>query len=83
MINGLTRPQWLAPVTDQTGIVKRSVNVAGHSTSISLEKLFWDALKHIAQEKQQSINSLVTEIDSDNPDNLSSALRCYILKYYQ
>ena len=57
--------------------------IAGHSTSISLEKPFWDALKDIAKSQRKSVNSLVTYIDNKNPDNLSSALRCYILDYYR
>lgn len=60
-------------------IIKRSVSIAGHPTSISLEEPFWKALKRIAKDKKSSLNALITEIDAENPANLSSALRCYVL----
>ena len=66
------------PVTG--GAAKRSVLIAGHRTSVSLEPEFWDALKQIAASAGHSINSLITEIDGDRTTNLSSALRVYVLK---
>lgn len=62
---------------------KKSVVIAGrHSTSISLEDEFLKELADIAQKKGVSINQLVTEIDSKREhENLSSAIRIYILKY--
>lgn len=62
---------------------KKSVVIAGrHQTSISLENEFYTELESIAKEKNISINSLVTEIDSKREhENLSSAIRVYILKY--
>ena len=62
---------------------KISVIIANrHSTSICLEEEFYDALKNIAKQKGLSINALVTEIDANRThDNLSSAIRVYILKY--
>ena len=60
--------------------MKRSVLIAGHRTSISLEPEFWEALKTLAAERGQSVNDLVTEIDRDRATNLSSAIRVYILK---
>lgn len=62
---------------------KISVIIAGrHSTSICLEDEFYDILKQIAQEKNISINALVTEIDANRTqDNLSSAIRVYILRH--
>lgn len=62
---------------------KLSVVIANrHSTSISLEDEFFDRLKKIAAEKNLSINQLVTQIDAERKqDNLSSAIRVYILKY--
>jgi predicted DNA-binding ribbon-helix-helix protein len=62
------------------GAVKRSVRIAGHPTSVSLEPEFWDALKDIAKTRGLSINELVAEIDSGRSTNLSSALRVYVLK---
>lgn len=62
---------------------KKSVVIAGrHSTSISLEDEFLAELENIARQKGVSINQLVTEIDSKREhENLSSAIRIYILKY--
>lgn len=61
---------------------KRSVMIAGHATSVSLEEEFWDALKSIAEREGKSFNQLVTEIDKNKKGNLSSALRVYVLKAY-
>ena len=62
------------------GAVKRSVRIAGHPTSVSLEPEFWDALRKIAAARALSINNLVAEIDAGRNTNLSSALRVYVLK---
>ncbi|PKU24572.1 ribbon-helix-helix domain-containing protein [Telmatospirillum siberiense] len=61
-------------------IRKRSVVIAGHATSISLEAEFWDALKVIAETRGLSLNALVAAIDSERTGNLSSALRLHVLK---
>ena len=60
---------------------KRSVTIAGHRTSITLEEAFWQELKALAETRQQSLNELVTLIDKerDLKNNLSSALRLYVL----
>ena len=63
-----------------TDIVKRSVVVAGHRTSVSLEPAFWDALKEIAARRGLSINKLIAEIDRGRTGNLSSAIRVYVLR---
>ena len=67
-------------MTGDIRIIKRSVSIAGHASSISLEAPFWEALKRIAKDKKCSLNALITEIDAGNPTNLSSALRCYVLE---
>ncbi len=60
---------------------KRSVKIQGHSTSISLEEEFWDALKAIAATRQQTLSNLLAEIDRKRGrQNLSSALRVFVLK---
>jgi predicted DNA-binding ribbon-helix-helix protein len=65
-------------------IVKHSLAIAGHRTSVSLEQAFWDGLKTIATKRSLSISALVAEIDSQRGDaNLSSALRVYVLKAVQ
>jgi len=61
------------------GAVKRSVLIAGHRTSVSLEPDFWEALKQIAALRNRSVNGLITEIDRDRSTNLSSALRVFVL----
>ncbi|NNC00886.1 ribbon-helix-helix domain-containing protein, partial [Corallococcus exiguus] len=48
-----------------TGIVKRSLSIAGHRTSVSLEEPFWDALREIAQKQSCSIQALVQRIDKE------------------
>jgi predicted DNA-binding ribbon-helix-helix protein len=67
-----------------SAIRKRSVLISGHRTSISLEEAFWTKLKELCDEREKSINQLVTEIDNDRLDtpngNLSSAIRVYILE---
>lgn len=60
-------------------IVKRSVMIAGHATSVSIEKPFWDTFKSIAETQNKSINQLITEIDEARSVNLSSAIRLYVL----
>ncbi|MDA1132903.1 MAG: ribbon-helix-helix domain-containing protein [Proteobacteria bacterium] len=60
-------------------IRKRSVSVAGHRTSVSLEAAFWDALKRIARDDGCTVNELVRRVDSERGGNLSSALRVFVL----
>jgi predicted DNA-binding ribbon-helix-helix protein len=66
---------------------KRSVVVAGHRTSISLEEAFWLALRGIALRRSLSMNALVAAVDAERspeqPGNLSSALRVFILDCYR
>ena len=67
-----------------SGIVKRSVVIAGHATSVSLEAEFWGALKTIAEHRGIALSHLIAEIDSDHGGgNLSSALRLYVLRDLQ
>lgn len=61
-------------------LLKRSVTIAGHATSISLENAFWIRLKEIAALKNSSLNQLVSEIDKTRTGNLSGAIRVYILE---
>ena len=60
-------------------IVKRSISIAGHPTSVSLEQEFWDGLKAVAKQQQISVSELVAEIDKSRDGGLSSALRVYVL----
>lgn len=59
---------------------KRSVVVAGHRTSVSLEPVFWDQLRSIAAKRRISVNELVTEIDQNRAGSLSSAIRVFVLE---
>ena len=61
---------------------KRSVLVSGHRTSVSMEQPFWDEIASIAAKRGQSLNALVSEIDSARAPgvNLSSALRIFVLE---
>ena len=61
-------------------VKKRSVEIAGHRTSLSLEQAFWRALKRIAARDGVSINSLIQRIDRERAGNLSSAVRVYVLE---
>ena len=64
--------------------VKRSFTIAGHSTSISLEAPFWDALKDAAASRGTSLAALVEDIDKQRGSaGLSSAVRIWILDYYR
>ncbi|MBP5857390.1 ribbon-helix-helix domain-containing protein [Marivibrio halodurans] len=67
------------PRPDAAEIKKRSVVIAGHRTSISLENAFWEALRELAGARSISVNQLVTEIDRGRRGNLSSAIRTYVL----
>lgn len=62
---------------------KRSIKVAGHSTSVSLEEQFWIVLKQLADEQGISLNALVETVDKTRETNLSSALRLYVLAELQ
>jgi predicted DNA-binding ribbon-helix-helix protein len=61
-------------------IVKRSISVGRHRTSVSLEDAFWDALKEIADKHAMTMSQLVATIDVDRDHaNLSSAIRLFVL----
>ena len=67
------------------GPVKRSMMIAGHATSISLEPIFWDALREAAEAEGLPLNALVARIDSErvqaeDPPNLASAIRVWLFE---
>lgn len=67
-----------------SGPLKRSVTIAGHRTSISMEPEFWSALRGIAAEENRSLADLLTDIDKSRDDrNLSSAARVFVLSKLQ
>ncbi len=64
--------------------VKRSIMIAGGSSSVSLEEAFWNGLKAIAAERGLTVSALVDTINSARHDsNLSSAIRLFVLDYYR
>ena len=58
---------------------KRSVTIAGHRTSISLEDEFWSELVNISKQNGTSLNTMIASIDKDRETNLSSAIRLFVL----
>jgi predicted DNA-binding ribbon-helix-helix protein len=65
-------------------VSKRSIIIANHKTSVSLEDKFWDSLKEIAIERDVTLGALVAAIDADREHgNLSSAIRLFVLGVYR
>ena len=60
-------------------VIKRSVSLAGHMTSVSLEEPFWDHLNRIASEQKLPLSKLILQIDEKRQTNLSSDLRLFVL----
>jgi predicted DNA-binding ribbon-helix-helix protein len=63
-----------------SGPVKRSITIAGHRTSVSLEPVFWSLLTEAAEQEGKSIGGLVTMIDEGRNANLSSAIRTWLVE---
>jgi predicted DNA-binding ribbon-helix-helix protein len=65
-------------------VVKRSIVITGHKTSVSLEDAFWSGLKDIAASRNMTLSELVASIDGDRRQgNLSSAIRLFVLDHYR
>jgi predicted DNA-binding ribbon-helix-helix protein len=65
-------------------VIKRSIVIAGHKTSVSLEDAFWRGLKDIAASRHMTLSDLVGAIDSERQHgNLSSTIRLFVLEHYQ
>jgi predicted DNA-binding ribbon-helix-helix protein len=65
-------------------VVKRSIVIAGHKTSVSLEDAFWKCLKEIAGSRELTLSDLVASIDTErHGGNLSSAIRLFVLDHYR
>jgi predicted DNA-binding ribbon-helix-helix protein len=62
---------------------KRSVTIAGHPTSLSLEEEFWRDLRDVAKGRAMSLNALVASVDATRQGNLSSALRLFVRECYR
>jgi predicted DNA-binding ribbon-helix-helix protein len=70
--------------TFKSAVIKRSIVVAGHKTSVSLEDAFWKGLKEIAEAHHLGLSELIGKIDSGRQhSNLSSAIRLFVLDFYQ
>jgi predicted DNA-binding ribbon-helix-helix protein len=68
----------------KSSIIKRSVIVAGHKTSVSLEDAFWQAFKEIAHHSNVNISDLVGNIDTQRSEgNLSSTIRLFVLTHFR
>ncbi|HZP70821.1 MAG TPA: ribbon-helix-helix domain-containing protein [Pseudolabrys sp.] len=66
----------------KSSVLKRSVAVGGHRTSVSLENEFWTQLKEIASAKHTTLSQLIGQIDQERESgNLSSAIRVYVLEH--
>ncbi len=67
-----------------SGPKKRSIKIAGHRTSTSLEPDFWQALQEMAAAENRSMAEIIEDVDRMRGEtNLSSALRCHILAHYK
>ena len=65
-------------------VVKRSIVVSGHKTSVSLEDAFWTCMKEISTSRDMTISELITEIDKERHEgNLSSAIRLFVLGHFR
>ena len=68
----------------KSSVVKRSIVIDGHKTSVSLEDPFWTELKKIAHTQQVTLSDLVTKIEGTREQsNLSSAIRLFVLHHFQ
>jgi predicted DNA-binding ribbon-helix-helix protein len=68
----------------KSSVVKRSVVIAGHKTSVTLEDAFWNDLRNIATGRDMTLSDLVSEIDSKRQyGNLSSAIRLFVLDFHR
>ena len=68
----------------RSAVLKRSIVIAGHKTSVSLENEFWNSLKEIAGERGVTLGELVRTIDGNRSHtNLSSAIRLFVLGFYR
>ena len=66
---------------DDEDLLRRSFRIAGHQTSLSMEKIFWDELRRIAQEEGRSMTDVISEIDAQRAGGLSRAVRIHVLKF--
>ena len=65
---------------DDEDLLRRSFRIAGHQTSLSMERIFWDEFRRIAQEDRRSMTDVISEIDAQRAGGLSRAVRVHVLK---
>ena len=63
-------------------LIKKSITIKRHRTSVSLEKEFWDALSIISKEKKNSVEKLIFYIDIKRESSLASSIRVFVLQYF-
>ena len=63
-------------------LIKKSITIKRHRTSVSLEKEFWDALSIISKEKKISVEKLIFNIDIKRETSLASSIRVFVLQYF-
>ena len=63
-------------------LIKKSITIKRHRTSVSLEKEFWDALNIISKEKKNSVEKLIFNIDIKRESSLASSIRVFVLQYF-
>lgn len=81
---GTKRSRTEGPLGRKSAIVKRSIELHGHKTSVSLEDQFWDGLRDIAERTRTPLPMLLQTIDAQRGyANLSSAIRVYVLEYHR
>jgi len=69
---------------NKSPVVKRSIVVGGHKTSVSLEEAFWSSMKEISGVRRMTLSELVGEIDTARQQgNLSSAIRLFVLDHFK
>ena len=69
---------------NRSPVVKRSIVVGGHKTSVSLEEAFWNGMKEISGQRSMTLSEMVGEIDANRQQgNLSSAIRLFVLDYFK
>ena len=63
-------------------LIKKSITIKRHRTSVSLEKEFWDALSIISKEKKKSVENLIFNIHVQRESSLASSIRVFVLQYF-
>ncbi len=68
----------------KSSVIKRSIDIGGHKTSVSLEDEFWEGLRSIAELQHLTVSALTKRIDNERQNrNLSSAIRVFVFKHFQ